>query len=73
MATENVKADITGTVWKIVAQAGQALEEEEPILIMESMKMEIPVIAPVKGTLKEILVKEGQEVSEGQDLAIIET
>ncbi len=73
MATENVKADITGTVWKIVAQPGQKLEEEDPILIMESMKMEIPVIAPVKGTLKAVLVTEGQEVSEGQDLAVIET
>lgn len=73
MAIENVKAEITGTVWKIVTQAGQALDEEQPILIMESMKMEIPVTAPVKGTLKEILVKEGQEVSEGQDLAVIET
>ena len=73
MATEKVKAEITGNVWKIVAMVGQALAEEDPILIMESMKMEIPVIAPVKGTLKEILVKEGQEVSEGQDLAIMET
>lgn len=73
MAIENVKAEITGTVWKIVTQAGQALDEEQPILIMESMKMEIPVTTPVKGTLKEILVKEGQEVSEGQDLAVIET
>lgn len=70
---ENVKAEITGTVWKIVTQAGQALDEEQPILIMESMKMEIPVTTPVKGTLREILVKEGQEVSEGQDLAVIET
>ena len=73
MATEKVKAEITGNVWKIVAQPGQPLAEEEAILIMESMKMEIPVLAPVKGTLREILVKEGQEVSEGQDLAVIET
>jgi len=73
MATETVKAEITGNVWKIVTQAGQQLAEEETILIMESMKMEIPVLAPVKGTLKELLVKEGQEVSEGQDLAVIET
>ena len=73
MATERVKAEITGNVWKIVAKAGDALEEEQTILIMESMKMEIPVMAPVKGTLKELLVKEGQEVSEGQDLAVIET
>ena len=73
MASEKVKAEITGNVWKIVAQAGDALEEEQPILIMESMKMEIPVLAPVKGRLKELLVKEGHEVSEGQDLAVIET
>jgi acetyl-CoA carboxylase biotin carboxyl carrier protein len=73
LATETVKAEITGNVWKIVAQAGDVLEEEQTILIMESMKMEIPVMAPVKGRLRELLVKEGQEVSEGQDLAVIET
>lgn len=73
MASEKVKAEITGNVWKIVAQAGDHLEEEQTILIMESMKMEIPVMAPVKGRLRELLVKEGQEVSEGQDLAVIET
>ena len=73
MATERVKAEITGKVWKIVTRPGQALQEEEAILIMESMKMEIPVVAPVKGTLKELLVKEGDEVSEGQELAVIES
>ncbi|MCD6042274.1 MAG: hypothetical protein K0R40_1877 [Burkholderiales bacterium] len=73
MATEKVRAEITGTVWKIVSQPGQQLAEEDTILIMESMKMEIPVIAPVKGTLASLLVKEGQEVSEGQDVAVIET
>lgn len=73
MATEKVKAEITGNVWKIVAKVGDALEEEQSILIMESMKMEIPVLAPIKGKLKELLVAEGQAVSEGQDLAVIET
>jgi acetyl-CoA carboxylase biotin carboxyl carrier protein len=73
VASEKVKAEITGNVWKIVAQPGDSLEEEQTILIMESMKMEIPVMAPVKGRLKELLVKEGQEVSEGQELAVIET
>lgn len=73
MATEKIRAEITGTVWKIVTQPGQQLAEEDTILIMESMKMEIPVTAPVKGTLASLLVKEGQEVSEGQDLAVIET
>ena len=55
----------------------QVLSEAEQlcdtIMIIESMKMEIPVIAPVKGTLASLLVKEGQEVSEGQDVAVIET
>ncbi len=73
MASETVKAEITGNVWKIVTQPGQQLAEEETIMIMESMKMEIPVFAPVKGVLRELLVKEGQEVSEGQSLAVIET
>jgi len=73
VATEKVRAEITGTVWKIVSQPGQQLAEEDTILIMESMKMEIPVLAPVKGTLASLLVKEGQEVSEGQDVAVIET
>jgi len=73
MATEKVKAEITGKVWKIVTQPGQSLQEEETILIMESMKMEIPVVAPVKGKLQAILVQEGQDVSEGQELAVIES
>ena len=73
MATEKIRAEITGTVWKIVTQPGQQLAEEDTILIMESMKMEIPVMAPVRGKLASLLVKEGQEVSEGQDLAEIET
>jgi len=73
MARETIKAEITGNVWKIVAQVDQELAEQETILIMESMKMEVPVLAPVKGKLKELLVKEGQDVSEGQDLAILET
>ncbi|TAK81547.1 MAG: biotin/lipoyl-binding protein [Betaproteobacteria bacterium] len=73
MARETIKAEITGNVWKIVAQVDQDLAEQETILIMESMKMEVPVLAPVKGKLKELLVKEGQDVSEGQDLAILET
>jgi urea carboxylase len=73
LATEKVKAEITGKVWKIVTQPGHALQEEETILIMESMKMEIPVVAPIKGTLRAILVQEGQDVSEGQELAVIES
>lgn len=71
MATE-VKAELVGNVWKIEAQPGQQVEIDDTLLILESMKMEIPVTAPVGGTVKEILVKEQDVVKEGQVLAVIE-
>ncbi len=71
MATE-VKAELVGNVWKIEAQPGQAVELDDTLIILESMKMEIPVTAPVAGTVKEILVKEQDVVKEGQVLAVIE-
>jgi acetyl-CoA carboxylase biotin carboxyl carrier protein len=69
MAVVDVKTEITGNVWKIVAKIGDVLEEEAPILILESMKMEIPVSAPERGTLAEILVQEGEVVTEGSVVA----
>ena len=72
MAIVDVKTEITGTVWKIVAAVGAALGEEEAILILESMKMEIPVSASESGTLLEILVAEGDIVTEGSVVARIE-
>ena len=71
MATE-VKAELVGNVWKIEAQPGQQVEMDDTLIILESMKMEIPVTAPVAGTVKEILVKEQDVVKEGQVLAVIE-
>jgi biotin carboxyl carrier protein len=71
MATE-VEAQITGNVWKIEKQPGEAVEEEEVILILESMKMEIPVEAPCAGRLAEVRVAEGDHVEEGAVLAVIE-
>ena len=73
MATEIVQSEITGKVWKIVAAPGAALAEEDTIMILESMKMEIPVLAPVSGTLVKLLVKEGDDVSEGQNVAEMTT
>ena len=67
-----VASEITGKVWKIVSQPGSQLAEDEPILILESMKMEIPVSAPLDCTVVEILVAEGDTVSEGQEVAVIE-
>ncbi len=70
MATE-VEAQITGNIWKIETATGDALGEGDIILIMESMKMEIPVEAPCSGTLTEIRVAEGDNVEEGAVLAVI--
>ena len=72
MAIVEVKTEITGNIWKIVAAIGDMVEEDEPILIMESMKMEIPVSSPEGGKLVEILVSEGATVSEGTVVARIE-
>lgn len=72
MAIVDIKAEITGNVWKILARPGQTVAEDEAIVMMESMKMEIPVSAPEPGVVKEILVKEGDVVTEGKVVARIE-
>ena len=65
MAIIEVKSDIAGTVWKVLKATGDAIAEDEPIVILESMKMEIPITSPEAGVLREILVKEGETVGEG--------
>jgi len=72
MAELKVASEITGSVWKIEMTAGSRVEEDDVIMILESMKMEIPVLVPEAGILKEITIKEGANVSEGETLAIIE-
>ncbi|HLQ62885.1 MAG TPA: biotin/lipoyl-binding carrier protein [Candidatus Acidoferrales bacterium] len=67
-----VKAELVGSVWKIEARPGQQVQEEDVLIILESMKMEIPVLAPKAGTVREIRVKEQDVVKEGQVLAVIE-
>lgn len=69
---EEVRAHITGTVWKIEVAVGDEVEEDDDLIILESMKMEMPVFAPVDGTVKEILVEEGESVEEDQVLLILE-
>ena len=68
----DAKAEVTGAVWKILKQAGESVAADEEILIIESMKMEIPVIAEQAGTVHEILVKAGQAVAEGQTVVRLE-
>jgi acetyl-CoA carboxylase biotin carboxyl carrier protein len=72
MAIIDVKAEITGNVWKVLAEPGQKVEEDEAIVMLESMKMEIPISAPEPGTVKEILVNEGEVVTEGSVVARLE-
>ena len=71
MATE-VEAQIAGNLWKIEKAIGDAVEEEDVLMIIESMKMEIPVEAPCAGKLAEIRVSEGDSIEEGMVLAVIE-
>jgi acetyl-CoA carboxylase biotin carboxyl carrier protein len=68
----DVLAEVAGKVWKIEAQPGTSLAADDPILILESMKMEIPVVAPAAGKVVELRVKEGDAVAEGQSVAILE-
>jgi acetyl-CoA carboxylase biotin carboxyl carrier protein len=68
----DVEAHITGTVWKIEVEVGDSVDEGEAVVILESMKMEMPVEAEDPGVVKEILCQEGQSVSEGDTLVVLE-
>jgi len=67
-----ITAPMPGKIASIVVNVGTQVQEEEEVIIMDAMKMEIPVYAPGAGTIKEIKVKVGDSVSEGQVLAILE-
>ena len=67
-----VVAEVAGKVWKIEAQPGARLAAEDTILILESMKMEIPVLAPRAGKLAALHVKEGDAINEGDTVATME-
>ncbi len=68
----DVEAHITGTVWKIEVEVGDSVQEGDTVVILESMKMEMPVEAEDPGVVKQILVEEGQSVSEGDALVVLE-
>ena len=68
-----IVAEVAGKVWKIEARPGVKLAADDVILILESMKMEIPVVAPAAGRLSEISVNEGDMVAEGQLVAVLES
>jgi acetyl-CoA carboxylase biotin carboxyl carrier protein len=68
----DVEAHITGTVWKVECEIGQAVTEGDTLVILESMKMEMPVEAEDDGVVRQIVVEEGQSVSEGDTLVVLE-
>ena len=67
-----VEAHITGTVWKIECEVGDAIREGDTVVVLESMKMEMPVEAEDAGVVREILCEEGQAVNEGDTLVVLE-
>ncbi|HJM20705.1 MAG TPA: biotin/lipoyl-binding carrier protein [Acidimicrobiales bacterium] len=67
-----VRAELTATVWKVVAEVGAIVTEGDELVILESMKMEIPVVAPAAGTVSEMRVSEEDRISEGDVVAVID-
>ena len=70
MAEIRVKSEIAGSVWKIEVAIGDEVAEDDPLIILEAMKMEIPLLAPRAGVVRAILVAEGEPIAEG-DVAVI--
>jgi acetyl-CoA carboxylase biotin carboxyl carrier protein len=69
---EEIKAHITGIVFQVVAHAGDAVSEGDPVIVLESMKMEIPVESPRAGRVQAVRVEEGQTVQEGDVVALLD-
>ena len=67
-----VKSDLSGTVWKILVAPGQKVSEGDTLILIESMKMEVPIIADEPGTVVEVRFNEGDAVSRGQVAAILD-
>ena len=72
MARHEIESEVTGNVWKILLEAGASVSEGDVIMILESMKMEIPVEAPADGTVAEVCVALEDQVEEDQLLAVVE-
>tara|TARA_R110000850_G_scaffold268744_2_gene400461 strand:- start:2958 stop:3179 length:222 start_codon:yes stop_codon:yes gene_type:complete len=72
MTMIDVNTEITGNVWKIEANEGDKVTEGQILVVLESMKMEIPILSPEDGVLKELKIKEGDITTEGDVVAVIE-
>lgn len=67
-----IKTEIQAVIWKINVEIGQKIDIDDIVVILESMKMEIPIESKYKGVVKEILIKEGDNVNEDQEIIILE-
>jgi acetyl-CoA carboxylase biotin carboxyl carrier protein len=72
MSTIEARSEVTGSVWKILVNVGDRVTEDQPLMILESMKMEIPILATEDGVVREITVAEGNPIANGDVAAIIE-
>ena len=72
MARKEIRSEITGSLWKVLKKPGDRVAEDEELMILESMKMEIPILADASGILVELPVQEGSPVAEGQVVAVLE-
>ena len=73
MATHNVESEVTGSVWNVQVEVGDNVAEGDVLLILESMKMEIPVESPADGTVAELRVQPEEAVQEDQVVAVIQS
>ena len=73
MPQHNVESEVTGTVWKVETSVGDAVNEGDVLMILESMKMEIPVESPVAGTVLQLLVEPEDAIEEDQLIAVVES
>ena len=72
MAVLKLRCEVAGRVVRIEAPAGATVQAEDAILIVESMKMEIPLFAPAAGVVRSVLVAEGEEIAEDQEAVLLE-
>jgi biotin carboxyl carrier protein len=68
---QKVRSEVTGSVWKVEVAVGQTVNEGDTLVIVESMKMEIPISAPASGVVSELWVAEGDAVADDQVIAIL--
>jgi biotin carboxyl carrier protein len=72
LAQEIIEAPLTGKIIKVLVKSGDTVNEEDTLVVLESMKMENPIVSPVKGIVSKVEVKEGQVVKTGNTIAVID-